>query len=272
MMNYSSKKPYYIVQIGAGGNGAAITQLIGQILGTQSKNSVYIIADPDIVEEKNLKNQLFTSYDVGEHKAAVLADRYATAYQIEYRCFTNGFIETVEDLATLFMDCSVNYTPVLIGAVDNNFSRKIMHQYFEQVPNLLYIDVGNEGVIVPNKPQSTWTKEEKENFETSGFSGQVVTGWKVSNRVKYPPMASVYKDILTDTDDVAPSTLSCTELSASEPQRFITNRLAATAVCNVFQDFVLTHDVTYHVVHFHSKKCNMRGVPYKKDDILEGIL
>ncbi|MFL0584293.1 thiamine biosynthesis protein ThiF [Solibacillus silvestris] len=264
MMTY--KKPYYIVQIGAGGNGAAITQLIGQILGTQSPNSVYIIADPDIVEEKNLKNQLFTKFDVGEYKATVLADRYATAYQMDYRSYTDGYVESVEGLANLFKSTSIAYTPVLIGAVDNNFSRKIMHQYFNQVKELLYIDVGNESVSIPSKPDYQWTKEERELYNTSGYTGQVVAGWKQNNRVTYPPVAEVFPNILLDTDDVAPSTLSCTELSASEPQRFITNRFAATAVCNVFQDFLLTQGITSHIVHFHAKKCYMRGVPYKIEE------
>lgn len=264
MMNY--RKPYFIVQIGAGGNGAAITQLIGQILGTQSPNSIYIIADPDIVEEKNLKNQLFTKYDVGEYKATVLADRYATAYQMDYRSYTDGYIEDVEGLIKLFNNRGNDYIPVLIGAVDNNFSRKIMHQYFNQVKDLLYIDVGNESVTIPSKSEYQWTKEERELYLTSGYTGQVVTGWKQNNRVKYPPVAEVFPDILLDTDDVAPSTLSCTELSASEPQRFITNRFAATAVCNVFQDFLLTQGITSHIVHFHAKKCYMRGVPYKKEE------
>lgn len=261
-----SRKPYYIVQIGAGGNGAAITQSIGQILGTQATNSIYIVADPDIVEEKNLKNQLFTQYDVGEHKATVLADRYATAYQIAYSSYTERYIECVEDLEMLFADCGTLYTPVLIGAVDNNYSRKIMHEFFEKSNELFYIDVGNESVFISDKSPYQQTLEERKLHEESGYTGQVVAGWKTFNQVKFPPVATVFPDILSDTDDIAPSTLSCTALSASEPQRFITNRFAATAVCNVFQDFVLTHNVTNHVVHFHAKKCYMRGVPYQKDE------
>ncbi|MEB2301616.1 thiamine biosynthesis protein ThiF [Lysinibacillus xylanilyticus] len=259
-----------MVQVGTGGNGGPLTQLISQVLSTQSHpDSVYVLADPDIVEEKNLFNQLFIMEDVGRSKAEVLAERYGQAYQLNVWSYVKGYIESVEQLESMYQHDlfnvlnSNNYKCVLIGCVDNNFSRKIMHDFFMKVPNLLYIDVGNESCDVPinwqHRQYSEWSKEEKDAFNESGWSGQVVCGLKKNGIVTYQPVAEVFPGILTDKDDMKPSDMSCADLAVSEPQRLITNRFAATAVLGVFQMYVLNNSIPNHIVHFHARKGYMRG-------------
>ncbi|WP_178382682.1 hypothetical protein [Paenibacillus sp. P46E] len=48
---------------------------------------------------------------------------------------------------------------VLIGAVDNDYSRKVMNEYFEQSEDLIYIDAGIEGVYLPGYIDMVYSRE-----------------------------------------------------------------------------------------------------------------
>lgn len=156
------------------------------------------------------------------------------------------------------------------------FSRQIMNEFFEDVPTIIYIDAGNESVIVPSdwltRPMNQWTDEEIAAYSSSGYSGQVVIGAKKEHQLLQEPMAQKYPDVLTDTDSVAPSELSCTLLSASEPQRIITNKFASLAVVNALQEILFEGSITHHIIHFHAKEGYMRSLQRQEKDDLSEVL
>ncbi|WP_413079136.1 hypothetical protein [Solibacillus isronensis] len=101
-----------------------------------------------------------------------------------------------------------------------------MHEYFMQADNLLYIDVGVEGVRVKEEfDKDIPFQQVADLIADSGFSGQVVAGLKVKGEVVVPPVGLLYPDILEDHDSVFP-TQSCAE-TINNPQRVETNRYAA---------------------------------------------
>lgn len=260
----------FIVQIGTGGTGGYLVQHIAQLLGTSKTKAAYVIADPDVVESKNLGNQLFLPSEVGLKKSDVLASRYSTAYGLDIGSFSDSFIETPEQLKSLFsaeyISTVINnentlFLPIIVGTVDNNFSRRILNELFSSLNTCIYIDAGNESTVVPSdwqtRPKADWTKEELKEYQESGWSGQVVTGVR-TNLFKQAPVAEVFPDILTDQDELRPSELSCTELSASEPQRLIVNKFAALAVANILTQIVEEKTISSHITFFHAKKGYMR--------------
>ncbi|WP_310649037.1 ThiF family adenylyltransferase [Niallia taxi] len=256
----------YIVQIGTGGNGTYILQQLAQMLASFNLPHSYIACDPDICEAKNLRNQLFIEADVGKKKADVLARRYSAHYKLNIASYSNQFVENMETLKNLFSNTDhtpvgyndIVHLPILIGAVDNNYSRRIMHEYFKQADNLLYLDCGIEGVSLVDNASS---EEELEKSRNSGYTGQVVAGLKLNGKTLLEPVASVFPDILDDQDEIAPSELSCSTVVASEPQRVITNRFAAMALCSFLNELFETHSITKHQVLFHAKKSYMRAKP-----------
>ena len=264
----------YIVQIGTGGTGGYLVQHIAQLLGTSKKPASYVIADPDVIEEKNLGNQLFLESEIGLKKANVLASRYSAAYNVSIGSYTDSYIEDVKQLQNLFLTEYVSveatyrtlFLPILIGCVDNNYTRKILNEFFRSSKRCIYIDAGNESVAVPSdwrvRPKSDWTEEEIKQYNESGWTGQVVTGVKL-NLYKQPPLAEVFPDVLEDNDEIKPSELSCTELSASEPQRLIVNKFAALAIANVLTQIIEEQTITTHVTFFHAKKGYMRSIVYE---------
>ncbi len=272
---YSGQKVFpYIVQIGTGGTGGYVVQQVAQMLSIFNIPAKYVLADYDVVEEKNLKNQLYIQKDIGKRKAEVLAQRYRAAYQIDIASYTNSYIEDIKTIENLFKTdylgvhaYNVTYLPIIISCVDNNYSRKIFHDYFQQAEgNLLYLDVGNESVTLPeqkDKPKGEWTDEETENYQSSGYTGQVVAGLKLAGKVITQPVASLFPDILEDNDEIAPSQLSCTDLLASDPQRLITNRYAAMTVSTYLNEIFSEGTLSNHITFFHALRMYMRTEPIR---------
>ncbi|WP_282155782.1 thiamine biosynthesis protein ThiF [Cytobacillus gottheilii] len=267
----------FVVQIGTGATGSLLVQHIAQLLGTSNTKAAYVIADPDIIEEKNLKNQHFLPQEVGLKKADVLASRYSVAYGLQIGSFSDSYIESPDHLKTLFspayMDTTVNnentlLLPILVGAVDNNYTRRILFEMFSSLKTCIWIDAGNESVSVPadwrTRPKAEWTEDEQTAYAESGWSGQVVVGVR-TNSFKQPSVAEQFPDILEDNDEIRPSELSCTELAASEPQRLIVNKYAALAVTNILTKIVEYKEIDSHVTFFHAKRGYMRSTEIKSD-------
>jgi len=212
-MKFSLAKPVKIVMIGAGGTGGYAAPHIYRLLHTLQRPVRFIIADGDIVEEKNLKRQNFIDCDLGGNKARVMAERYASAFGMEIEYIP----EFIEDEQMLYKLAQPHYTSngyynavlqceeisILIGAVDNNKSRKLCHEVFQKSRDLVYIDSGN-----------------------GEYTGQVVCGIRRKNRSYYKPVGTLYPDILEDTDKF-PSELSCAEAAISAPQSITANLIAS---------------------------------------------
>lgn len=224
---------YQIVCIGAGANGSHFFRNLLQDIATynsghsQKVRATVVIADGDKVEKKNLDNQLFDKEDVGNFKVDALAERYGIHYGIDVFAVPE-YITSLDSLANLFslQETVPNTLPILVGLVDNNRTRMLMHEFFmqESVPNLVYIDAGVEGVLL--EQEVLREPNAKEMILSSGFSGQVVCGFKRNGQVFLPPVGDVYPTILTDGDSVFPNQ-SCGDLILNNPQRSATNKLAA---------------------------------------------
>lgn len=270
----------FIVQIGVGGTGGLLVQHIAQLLSTSGTRAAYVIADPDVIEEKNLKNQLFLPEEVGLKKADVLASRYSAAYNLPIGTFTDSYIEDIKTLRNLFNKDymalrgpnevgSYLFLPIIIGAVDNNYTRQVIHELFSLLDPCVYIDAGNESATVPHdwltRDKSQWTEYEKDVYKASGWSGQVVTGFNFG-KYKQEPVGEAFPDVLLDTDEIKPSEVSCSDLAASMPQRLIVNKFSALTVTNVLTELIAEFTISNHVTFFHSKKGYMRATPLRVNE------
>ncbi|MFD2614616.1 ThiF family adenylyltransferase [Paenibacillus gansuensis] len=260
-----SKFLYYIVMIGCGGNGGYAVQRITKMLyAFNNVRSFLMLADPDTVEEKNLLRQPFIPSDIGKKKSDVLAKRYGSTYGLKIGSFSEAYIESVEQLESLFSHTDYLHTDgmfiqkVLIGAVDNDFSRKIMNDYFEKTDDLIYIDAGIEGVYLPEsgqKPEEQWTEEETLEHLDSGYSGQVVVGVKKKGMVVLPPLNGVYP--IDAKKDAIPPSHSC-GVEPYQPQRMIANEMAAFQITTVMNELFAANSILVHVLNFNSKTGNSR--------------
>jgi hypothetical protein len=250
-MKFNTKTPVKIVVLGAGGTGAHIAPHLYRLLYSINRPVRIILADGDAVEEKNLVRQNFAFSDIGKNKARVIAERYASAFKMEAE-YIPDFIEDSKRLADLLTPetysefdkrlrlkyryefCNTPETVILIGAVDNNKSRRLCHEVFMSSRDLIYIDSGN-----------------------GEFSGQIVCGIRRNGRTMSKPVGLLFPDVLEETDKF-PSELSCAEASISAPQAITANVTAATAVVNLLYNILVAGKNRVESVTFSTKSVNVQ--------------
>lgn len=239
-MKFSLERPVKIVMLGAGGTGGYAAPHIYRLIHTLNRPARFLVADGDIVEEKNLVRQNFIHADLGRNKAAVMAERYASAFGMEI-AYLPEFIENEDALAALTApDYSRKELAILIGAVDNNRSRQMCHGVFQKAKELVYIDSGN-----------------------GQYTGQVVCGIRRNGRTYYKPVGTLYPDVLADTDKF-PTELSCAEAAISAPQSVVANVMAATAILSYLYDILVLGDITVRNVTFSTKTIHMKPETAKR--------
>lgn len=253
---------YQFVVIGAGGNGShfvrSMLQTISGYRASEKGNQILFditLVDGDRVEKKNFHRQLFDIDDLDEYKVVSLADRYADYYGVEVKAVTE-YVTSVEMLYNLYDDGdlevgpNVQVVPVLFGLVDNNKTRQLIDEFFHSnlVDDLIWIDVGIEGVMVINEP----TSAQQKTIEFSGFGGQVVCGYKYRGETILEPVTRVYPNILEDEKTAFPGQ-SCGETIVNNPQRLHTNQMAAQLMMTYLNNLLHNHTIYFHKVNFNAQ-------------------
>lgn len=232
-MRFPVSCPIHIVMIGAGGTGGHIAPHLYRLLHALFRPSIVVICDGDIVEQKNLVRQNFVACDLRRNKAAVLAERYASAFGME-SCYIPEFIESEDVLKKLLQPKEKDALVILIGAVDNNRSRQLCNRVFYEARDLIYIDAGN-----------------------GATTGQVVCGVRKSGRTVRKPVAGFYRDILDPTDKF-PTELSCADAAVSSPQAITANLMAATLALCMLYNILATGELDTRMTTFSTKTVNVR--------------
>lgn len=263
MINFPEvqKSNLSIVICGVGANGSYVTQNIAQLIASfeRSRTCTVVLADPDVVEKKNLTNQYFVDSDVGSSKSNVLATRYSSIYKAKIfasETFSKAYVQTTDDLKQLFKQADMMHRDkremqhILIGCVDNFYSRKVMHEYFESETDLIYIDVGNTGIKRRDYFDSSV------NFE--GFDGQVVVGIKYGGVEVSRDFAGYFPDDINRKDN--PADISCQAAAVSQPQRIFTNKMSALAVTSVMNDIFAYNGISKAFIQYNAFKMEMRSL------------
>lgn len=254
-MNFSRIRPVKIIMLGAGGTGAHIAPHLYRLLYALDRPVKFIICDGDKVEQKNLVRQNFTEADLGENKAKVVAERYSNVFGLE-TSYVPHFIENAERLEALIKPeqfntgrvitnpkthCTeqevVSELVILIGAVDNNRSRKLCHEVFLKARELIYIDSGN-----------------------GEYTGQIVCGIRRAGKTIYKPVGQLYPEVNTP-EDLFPTEVSCAEASVSAPQTIVANLMAATAVVTMIYNILVMGSTTVQQTTFSTRSVNIRSIP-----------
>ncbi|MBQ0137965.1 MAG: ThiF family adenylyltransferase [Kurthia sp.] len=256
-MRIMKNKHFNIVLLGVGANGSHFLRSLLQDMANYKSKGLsvrLVIADGDQVEAKNIANQLFDQDDVGEYKVQALAERYGQHYGIDILAYRE-YVTDIETLEKLFDDNEGQR--ILIGCLDNNRTRQLLHEFFETQDDLIYIDAGVEGVIMKEEikkmPECTHMTQDQINqmIMGSGFSGQVVTGIKYRGEEVLAPLCTVYPNVLSDQESVFP-TQTCAE-TLNNPQRLETNKMAAQMLNIVMNNLFHTGDVYQHEIQFHAR-------------------
>lgn len=236
--DFSDVTDYNIVVCGVGGTGSNLIPFLAQaVASNKDKNINIILADGDIIEEKNLKNQKFTEKDIGKSKAEVLAERYKRIYPNLNIFYHSNYITDADTLINLLLISNREYKkyfPILVGCVDNNATRQLFHKVFynEKIYDSIYIDSGNG---------------------TIEMSGQVVVGLKKGGKVILPPVGDVYPQIFDDNDDIE-SEVGCSINNSEHPQNICTNVFAAVTIFSVLNTLLFFNKIYNHIYRFNAEE------------------
>lgn len=129
---------YVFIIVGVGGTGSLLARDLPKLLiDTPHK---MLLIDGDHVEKKNMKRQSYQEQDVGEYKAIALSSKINTFY--DTGCEALGMYLTKDEIVE-YCQNNMTYTPVLIGCVDNDATRKILEYTFNTLDYCYYLDSAN---------------------------------------------------------------------------------------------------------------------------------
>ncbi|MDN5698328.1 MAG: hypothetical protein L0G70_10195, partial [Rubrobacter sp.] len=177
------------------------------------------------VSERNILRQGYLPQDAGRNKALVLSERYSAAYGLAINAYPH-YLGHDTEISDLVCDGAV-----VVGCVDNAASRKVLDEKLREFENIVYLDSGNGAVAVPDGEESPSASQYREIRE-GGWDGQVTLGARKGAETILPFPADVFPELVEveDPDDRHPETIPCGEVTASAPQRMLTNLMAANVV------------------------------------------
>ncbi|KPV45691.1 ThiF family adenylyltransferase [Alicyclobacillus ferrooxydans] len=244
-----------LVLIGVGGTGGYVLQQVARLLYALKEQGrrvpSVLLCDGDVVEQKNLLRQYFLEQDVGRNKAEVLAERYARAYGIDIAAYS-AYLAPETNLKEI----GVEDGSVVVGAVDNGSTRRLIHEKLHQLRHVVYVDSGNSAVRVPDDPNHM-DRYQLAAIKHSGWEGQVVVGARVHGQDVLPFPGEVFPDLIEP--DHLPTEVSCGEVAVSNPQRLFTNLMSATTVLLYLHTLLVDGTILHHRTFFEARKSWMRS-------------
>lgn len=236
----NKEKQYGIIVIGAGGTGSWLSAYLSKM---QDRIHSITLIDGDAVEPKNLTRQNFMRNDIGKNKASVVAraaSRMITG-DTEFKYSTiEEYVTSTDELGTVVSEIAKTAIPLIVGAVDNNASRKIVHDFVEAYDKeIVWVDAGNnerlgQVIIVPKNAD-----------------GKLVDGFS-------SPFDIHEEFRVIDGDERRPDQISCAEQSEAAPQAMAANVLSATTLFMVINKMVAGEAIIANELFFDSFNIGLR--------------
>ena len=231
-----------IIVAGTGATGSNFIPFLTQLANNLDKSINITFVDGDKFESKNKRNQKCLDIDIGKSKVEVLASRYSKVYpNLDIR-YKDEYLYTKSDVKSLLIGNSryyyrTCYIPILIGTVDNNSTRQLLHEVFydNYLKDVIYIDSGNG---------------------TEDMMGQVIIGLKKDGKVILPPVGDVFPSILEDNDKIE-NEVGCAATQDEHPQNIATNILAATTLFTIINKLLSFNEIDKHKIFFDARDVRM---------------
>lgn len=179
----NARTKYVFIIVGVGGTGSLLARDLPKLLiDTPHK---MLLIDGDVVEKKNMLRQSYQEQDIGEHKAVALSSKINTFYNTH--CEALGLFLTKNEIVD-YCENNISYTPVIIGCVDNDATRRLLEYTFNQLDWCYYLDSAN-----------------------GEYEGNIYISYKLDGKKRGVLRSDVYKL----ADDLHPTDESC-EIQASK--------------------------------------------------------
>ena len=277
----------HIIQIGAGGTGSWLVPLVSKLINNiklrirEDQKITYNIIDSDIVEERNILRQNFTSWDIYKNKAQALVNRYSEdfpeikainkyiktenilidlLYKIDIVCYiskthSDNFPNLIEKLS----ECETTKHDLMIflGCVDNNKTRRIIFKTLKKLEKRVptrFVEYYNDGFILDGVCERSIIYIDSGN---SLYNGQIATTKFYAN------------DIIKDNNSKKLNFLKMFPIEQQEQeaqscaffgdQSQCVNNLAASLVFANLQKILVNNELPPNLIEFNSSGfCNFK--------------
>lgn len=246
---------FHFIILGVGGTGSELVAKICRQLSFKRDpfgHQIHdiTVVDGDSVEDKNLLRQNFFKLDLGKNKAETMAMKCSTLFNMTVRAF-DTYVESPIRLEQIIN--SSDKIPFIIGCVDTNAVRKMIHQYvksYRKKTPLFWLDGGNaefngQAVLSVKIGGGTQVKLVSEEVEGEGED-------RITRRTydfNLPTVCEHFPDML-ESGDLFASEVSCADAAVSDPQAHDTN-IESAAILYQFVSNCLRGRLDYHRVTFN---------------------
>lgn len=210
--------------IGLGGIGSIVARYGSVFLASLDTDARVVLIDGDTFEPKNEQRMIFSDFG---NKAEVIRNELSDAFK-NTRLMVMAVPEYVSDGSEKAggtdrnIDRLVRDGDIVIVAVDNHVTRKMISDHCKTLDNVVLISGGNDGVEV--------TDEGKQ--KSNGAYANVQIYVREEGKELSPPIDSFLHPEIAEPTDNHPGDPNCTELLASVPQILFTNLAAASLILN----------------------------------------
>jgi hypothetical protein len=202
--------------IGCGGTGGVLApQLARLCLYHPGIKATLRLVDGDKFEESNLTRQACGPVDIGVSKADAIASL----------CTSQGLVTNPETAyvneAWMHKRLSKGSLHLIVAAVDNDATRKVILDALRNGPNFLYVSPANADDEDGNSP----------------IRGNVMWWARIDHHTYGIDPSTLYPNLIEPTDHL-PVQGSCSEHAPSHPQLLAANSLAAALAMVTIQNFL----------------------------------
>ena len=221
--------------IGLGGVGGIVARYATAFLAASEVDTQLVLIDGDAFEPRNADRMLFSSCG---NKAAVVRDELLPF--VEGTRLVMAAVEEFTDSANLPQ--LIAEGDVVLLAVDNHATRKLVADHCASLDDVCLISGGNDGV--GEDASGRWSR---------GTYGNIQVHRRLGGEDVSPPLGAYHPEI-AEPRDSHPQDVSCSEAVVTVPQILFTNLATASAMLNAM--FLLA--------------CDALGYPELCFDVAEG--
>jgi predicted ThiF/HesA family dinucleotide-utilizing enzyme len=225
--------------IGLGGVGGIVARYLSVFLRDYPCRLVMI--DGDDFEPNNARRMLFNN--IGNKAHVIANDLIANAGDSSVSLLAIPEYVSKKNIKKL-----IQTGDIVIMAVDNHTTRKLVNDYCAKLKNMVLISGGNDGM-----------EEDRNGKVHRGTYGNVQVYIRVNGHDRSPSLVKFHPEI-ADPKDKHPGDLSCGELVVGTPQILFTNMQVA---CSMLHTVLLytSDELHYSEVAFDVADAVMQPIP-----------
>lgn len=214
-----------IILIGVGATGSRLAvglmELNEALVQLDRKGIDLTLIDDDIVNKHNVSKQKYFEQDIGKPKATVLAERLSYTFNTSVNAKVKRFEEDDFDLSKSYHHEST----IVISAVDNIETRKLIQKEFPLNKRYWFLDMGN-----------------------SSYSSQVM----LRNYQDINPKLN--KKIDYDTFDKSKDIPSCSMAESLDKQSFLINQITVDFALSILSRMLIHGEVNTSEIYINLDK------------------